>query len=50
MVMGDERSKLRTVRSFCRICTTICGIEVDVDGDRVVRVRGGRGARPAASP
>jgi anaerobic selenocysteine-containing dehydrogenase len=32
----------RTVRSFCRICTTICGIEVDVDGDQVVRVRGDR--------
>jgi anaerobic selenocysteine-containing dehydrogenase len=38
--VGDDRSQLRTVRSFCRICTTICGIEVDVDGDRVVRVRG----------
>jgi anaerobic selenocysteine-containing dehydrogenase len=31
---------VRTVKSFCRICTTICGIEVEVDGDQVVRVRG----------
>ncbi|MHB8464163.1 MAG: molybdopterin-containing oxidoreductase family protein [Acidimicrobiales bacterium] len=30
----------RTVKSFCRICTAICGIVVDVSGDRVVRVRG----------
>jgi anaerobic selenocysteine-containing dehydrogenase len=33
---------VRTVRSFCRICTAVCGILVDVDGDRVVRVRGDR--------
>jgi anaerobic selenocysteine-containing dehydrogenase len=31
---------VRTVRSFCRICTSVCGILVDVDGDRVERVRG----------
>jgi anaerobic selenocysteine-containing dehydrogenase len=31
---------LRTVKSFCRICTSVCGIVVDVDGDQVVRVRG----------
>ncbi len=30
----------QTVRSFCRICTAICGIVVDVAGDEVVRVRG----------
>src|SRR5258706_14365388 len=30
----------RTVRSFCRVCTSVCGILVDVDGDDVVRVRG----------
>jgi anaerobic selenocysteine-containing dehydrogenase len=30
----------RTVKSFCRICTAVCGILVDVEGDRVVRVRG----------
>lgn len=28
------------VRSFCRVCTAACGIVVEVDGDRVVRVRG----------
>jgi anaerobic selenocysteine-containing dehydrogenase len=33
---------VRTVRSFCRICTAVCGILVDVSDDRVVRVRGDR--------
>jgi anaerobic selenocysteine-containing dehydrogenase len=28
------------VRSFCRICTAICGIVVEVDGDEVLKVRG----------
>jgi len=28
------------VRSFCRVCTSVCGILVDVDGDEVIRVRG----------
>jgi anaerobic selenocysteine-containing dehydrogenase len=31
---------MQTVRSFCRICTSVCGILVDVDGDEVVSVRG----------
>ena len=31
---------MRTVRSFCRVCTSVCGILVDVEGDEVVRVRG----------
>jgi anaerobic selenocysteine-containing dehydrogenase len=31
---------MTTVRSFCRVCTSVCGILVDVEGDRVVRVRG----------
>jgi len=31
---------MRTVRSFCRICTAVCGILVEVSGDEVVRVRG----------
>ena len=31
---------MQTVRSFCRICTAVCGILVDVAGDEVVRVRG----------
>ena len=31
---------VRTVRSFCRICTSVCGILVDVVGEDVVRVRG----------
>src|SRR5579862_329467 len=29
-----------TVKSFCRICTAVCGILVDVADDRVLRVRG----------
>jgi len=33
---------VRTVRSFCRICTSVCGILVEVDGDVVTRVRGDR--------
>ena len=28
------------MRSFCRVCTSVCGILVDVEGDEVVRVRG----------
>lgn len=31
---------MQTVRSFCRVCTSVCGILVDVDGDQVIRVRG----------
>lgn len=31
---------MQTVRSFCRVCTSVCGILVDVDGDEVIRVRG----------
>ena len=27
-------------RSFCRICSAACGIVVDVDGERVLKVRG----------
>ena len=33
---------MRTVRSFCRVCTSVCGILVDVDGDDVVAVHGDR--------
>jgi len=31
---------MQTVHSFCRVCTSVCGILVDVDGDEVIRVRG----------
>ena len=31
---------MQTVRSFCRICTSVCGILVDVDGEEVIRVHG----------
>ncbi|MGX9791199.1 molybdopterin-containing oxidoreductase family protein [Mycobacterium sp. MMS18-G62] len=31
-----------TVRSFCRVCTSVCGILVEVDGDEVKAVHGDR--------
>jgi anaerobic selenocysteine-containing dehydrogenase len=31
-----------TARSFCRICTSQCGVLIDVDGEQVLRVRGDR--------
>jgi anaerobic selenocysteine-containing dehydrogenase len=31
---------MQTVRSFCRICTSVCGILVDVEGDEVIGVHG----------
>jgi anaerobic selenocysteine-containing dehydrogenase len=36
---GDE-TQPQAVRSFCRICTAVCGIVVEVAGEQVVRVRG----------
>src|SRR5262249_19235832 len=33
---------VRTVRSFCRVCPSVCGILVDLDGERVVAVHGDR--------
>lgn len=35
-------AEVRSVRSFCRLCTAVCGIVVEVDGDEVVQVRGDR--------
>jgi anaerobic selenocysteine-containing dehydrogenase len=32
--------EVQTLQSFCRVCTSVCGILVDVAGDEVVRVRG----------
>jgi anaerobic selenocysteine-containing dehydrogenase len=32
----------RTTRSFCRVCTSLCGILVDTADEQVVRVRGDR--------
>jgi anaerobic selenocysteine-containing dehydrogenase len=32
----------RTERSYCRICTSMCGIVVETEGGKVVRVRGDR--------
>jgi anaerobic selenocysteine-containing dehydrogenase len=31
---------VREIKSFCRVCTSACGIVVEVDGDQVLRVRG----------
>jgi anaerobic selenocysteine-containing dehydrogenase len=33
---------MQTHKTFCRFCHALCGIEVDVDGDRVLAVRGDR--------
>ncbi len=33
---------IETKKTFCRFCHVFCGMEVDVDGDRVVAVRGDR--------
>jgi anaerobic selenocysteine-containing dehydrogenase len=33
---------IETKKSFCRFCHVFCGVEVDVEGDRVVAVRGDR--------
>lgn len=38
--MGTDNS--RTVRSFCRVCPSVCGIRVDIEGDQVVAVHGDR--------
>src|SRR5207244_10239230 len=40
IVEDGADTEIRTVRSYCRICTAICGIVVDVSGDQGVRVRG----------
>lgn len=33
---------IRTERSYCRICTSQCGVLIDIAGDEVVKVRGDR--------
>jgi anaerobic selenocysteine-containing dehydrogenase len=38
MTAGLVQSK----RSYCRVCTTQCGIVIDVDEDRIVKIRGDR--------
>ena len=37
-----EAVEMRTERSYCRVCTSQCGILVDIVGDQVVKVRGDR--------
>ncbi|MDT3438148.1 MULTISPECIES: molybdopterin-dependent oxidoreductase [unclassified Pseudofrankia] len=39
---GTGAAATRTVRSFCRVCTSVCGILVETSGDQVLRVRGDR--------
>ena len=36
MVTGETR----VVKSFCRVCTSVCGILVELDGERVLAVHG----------
>ncbi|QEN14794.1 molybdopterin-containing oxidoreductase family protein [Mycolicibacterium sp. ELW1] len=38
MATGDSR----TVRSFCRVCPSVCGILVEIDDEQVVAVHGDR--------
>jgi anaerobic selenocysteine-containing dehydrogenase len=35
-------AQVRTERSVCRVCASLCGILVDMEGERVVKVRGDR--------
>ncbi len=37
-----DSSTTRTERSFCRFCEALCGIEVTIEGDTIVAVRGDR--------
>ena len=39
-LVDGEPTERRVVKSFCRICTAVCGILVEVEGDHVVKVRG----------
>ena len=34
---------VKEIKTYCRVCISSCGIIVDVDGDKVLRVRGDRG-------
>jgi anaerobic selenocysteine-containing dehydrogenase len=34
--------QVKTTRSFCRVCTSVCGILVETVGEQVIRVRGDR--------
>ncbi|TFG93639.1 MAG: hypothetical protein E4H11_08095, partial [Myxococcales bacterium] len=31
---------IETKKSFCRFCHVFCGVEVDIEGGRVLAVRG----------
>lgn len=37
---GDD--VMTTRKTFCRICSAYCGLELDVEGDRIVAIRGDR--------
>ncbi|CAN7551729.1 molybdopterin-dependent oxidoreductase [Phenylobacterium sp. LjRoot225] len=41
-LQSDLPTGVRTERSYCRVCTSQCGILVDLEGDQVVKVRGDR--------
>ncbi len=36
----DQSPSVETKKSFCRFCHAFCGLEVDIEGNRVVAVRG----------
>jgi anaerobic selenocysteine-containing dehydrogenase len=38
-VKADPVSTIETHTTFCRICESLCGLEVEVDGGRVVKIR-----------
>ena len=33
---------IETKRTYCKVCMVHCGLEVDVQGDQIVKVRGDR--------
>src|SRR5262245_60039335 len=37
--IGDKLRMRETRHTFCRICEALCGLEVDVEGNRVVDIR-----------
>jgi len=40
--MDRQQMAVETKLSYCKVCTVQCGILVDVDGERIVKVRGDR--------
>ena len=34
------RQSLETRKTYCKVCMVHCGLEADIEGDRIVKVRG----------